>query len=451
MTAALTQAQPELRRAWRTVLTNLEVSMNPFSFNTWLRGTEPLRAEGHTIVIEARHGADPAWLNAQLSCVVARAVEAVFGDGFHALFVASSCTAAVPAVSPPMATPPAGAARAGAVLGSLNRQYTFERYLPASGNKLALQACLDLLATAPRVASPVVMFGDPGLGKTHLLHALAARAASQGWSVACLSAETFTDRFQQALHAQRAEAVAEFQASVRSVNLLLIDDLQFFPGRPATVKEFANAIEAVTNAGGLIACASECNPDKLDLPPRLISRLKGGILAPMQPLNGADRRTYITVRAREERLSLPVWAIDAVAACEAPSIRVLQGAVNTTLALQRTGELDQATLHAHLGQFCMAAAGSPEALDTQGVIEAIAAHFAVTRDDLVGRGRSPLLSEARAVAMAVLLDRGRSLAQVAGMFANRHRSTVKDLGDRGRVLLESDPALRARLVPTPGL
>jgi len=446
MSSAPKPSHPELRRSWRAVLGKLEESMNPFSFNTWLRGTEPLRADGRTIVIEARHGADPTWLNQQLSCVVARAVEGIFGDGFRASFVPSAF--ATPAASAPGAagsegSPARDLSRTGAVLGLVNRHYTFDRYLPASGNKLALQACLDLLATSPRAASPVVMFGEPGLGKTHLLHALATRAAAQGWSVACLGAEQFTNRFQQALRDSRASA---FQEDVRNVNLLLIDDLQFFLGRPATVVEFANTLEEVTNAGGLIACASECNPDRLELPNRLISRLKGGILAPMQPLNAADRRAYISVRAREERLSLPSWAIDAVAACEAPSIRVLQGAVNTTLALQRTGELDQATLREHLRQFCAEKAASPEALDTRGIIEAVAAHFAVTRDDLLGRGRTRRLEEARAVAMAALLEGGRTLAQVAAIFANRHRSTVNGAGARGRALLELDPALRARLV-----
>ncbi len=441
-------SHPELRRSWRAVLTRLEDSMNPFSFNTWLRGTEPLRADGHTIVVEARHGADPTWLNQQLSCVVARAVEAIFGDGFRASFVpgvfaATPTTVPAPLRSEPPA--PGEARRTGAVLGLVNRHSTFERYLPASGNKLALQACLDLLATSPRAASPVVMFGEPGLGKTHLLHALATHAAAQGWSVACLAAEQFTNRFQQALRDSQASA---FQEAVRNVNLLLIDDLQFFLGRPATVVEFANTLEEVTNAGGLIACASECNPDRLELPPRLISRLKGGILAPMQPLNAADRRTYITVRAREERLSLPTWAIDAVAACEAPSIRVLQGAVNTTLALQRTGELEQSSLREHLLQFCAEKAAAPESLDTHAVIDAVAAHFAVTRDELLGRGRNRRLEEARAVAMAALLEGGRSLAQVALIFANRHRSTVNGAGARGRALLDSDPALHARLVPS---
>jgi chromosomal replication initiator protein len=447
MPAAIASAPPELLRSWRAVLGMLEDSVNRSTFNTWLRGTAPLRADGRVIAVAAPHGADTDWLNRQLSCVMTRAVQAIFGDGFSARFVPQAVAFPAPAPLPPVSNSAAHAASPapqGSVIGILNRDYTFERYIQAAGNRLALQACMDLLSARPRAASPVVMYGAPGLGKTHLLHALAARAAAQGMSVVCLGASDFTDRYLSAINADR---VSEFQALVRNAQLLLIDDLQFFVGRRGTAHEFAQTLEVVANAGGLVACASECNPEQLSVPARLISRLKAGVLAPMHPLEADDRRAYVAARAREERLALPAWATDRIAACEAPSIRVLQGVVNTALALQRAGNLEPRTLDDHLSEFCGSSASAPQALDTHGLIEAVATHCGVTVDELVGRGRTRQVANARAIAMAALVAQRRSLAQVAAIFDGRDKSTVKEASDRGRVLLESEPALCARIMP----
>jgi chromosomal replication initiator protein len=453
MSPALASSRVELVRSWRAVLGRLELQMNPHSFETWLRGTEPLRLDGRQLIIEARHGVSCEWLNGRLSCIIDRAVGAIFGEDVRASFVPRSLTPVAAPVSlsqmPSLAidgtpaAPDAPVAAPAGVLGALNHHYTFDRYLRATGNQVALEACLALVGPEPQPASPVVMFGAPGLGKTHLLHALAARAHSQGWPVACLGAEEFTNRYQAALRSKQVEA---FQEAVRSVRLLVVDDLQYLPGRPATIDEFVHTIDAITNAGGVVACASERDPAGLDLPPRLVSRLKAGVLAMMEPLASIDRRAYVNARAREHRLSLPAWAIDRVAACEVPSIRVLQGAVNTALMLQRTGQMDPASLDAHLVRFCGAAAAAPAALDQHGLIEAVAAHFAVTFEELIGRTRRRPVTEARAVAMAALIERGQSLSQVGVLFSNRDRSTVKEASDRGRELLESDPVLRARLV-----
>lgn len=445
MSEALTSARAELRRSWNSVLDKLEESVNPSAFNTWLRATEPLRVEGWAILIEARYGADCDWLNRQFACIMSRAAEAVFGDGATAAFVPQSVSR-TPVAPAPLLTAqnasPAADTRPGPVSGLINPRFTFERYLPASGNRLALQACLDLLGPAPGAASPVVMFGDPGLGKTHLLHALATRASAQGMSVVSLTARGFTDRFLPALRDNR---VPEFQASVRNAQLLLVDDLQYFIAHPATADEFALAIDDVTNAGGLVACASECNPDQLRLPARLISRLKAGVPAMLLPLDAADRRAYVTARAHEDRVSFPSWAVDRIAACEAPSIRVLQGAFNTALTLHRAGELEPEKLDRHLGGVCERAA-TPESLDTRGVIDLIAAHYDLTAKDVMGRHRSAVLDKARAVTMAALVARGGTLSQVASIFDGRNRSTVKGASDRGRALLAAQPTLRARVV-----
>jgi chromosomal replication initiator protein len=445
MPSAAELPRVELQRSWRSVVEHLSREMNPHTFETWVRGTEPLRFENQQIIIEARHGASCDWLNGQLSCIINRAVATVLGDGVSASFVPRSFAPAAPVPAQPRdgdGTPSRPMPVSGrSVLGALNPQFTFERYLRTAGNAVALQACLDLIGTEPQPSSHVVLYGQPGIGKTHLLHALAARASSQGWAVACLGAEEFTNRYQSAI---RSESVQSLQELLRSVRLLVIDDLQYFPGRTGTITEFVNTWDAVTHAGGFVVCASECHPGELNLPPRLISRLKGGVLGKMGPLTSADRRAYVDARVREQRLSLPSWALDRVASCEVSCVRILQGAVNTALVLQRTGELTLGKLDAHLVEFCATASAAPQ-LGLRETIEAVAAYFELTFEDLTGRARARPVADARAAAMAALIERGQSLSQVSALFGNRHRSTVKEASDRGHKILEANPALHERL------
>ncbi|MGH7754089.1 MAG: DnaA ATPase domain-containing protein, partial [Gemmatimonadales bacterium] len=325
------------------------------------------------------------------------------------------------------------------VMGVVNQRFTFDRYLPADGNRIARQCCLDVLGGSFSV-TPVVLYGRPGLGKTHLLHALASRAASAGWSVACLSAEEFTSRFTGAI---RERAVHDFHESVRTVRLLLIDDLQDLAGKKATQEEFVHTIDAVSNGGGYVVAASEQHPLELNLPERLSSRLTAGVAAQIEPFIADERRRYIELLAEESGVAMPEWAVDRMAGIEAPSVRVLQGAINAGLALARDGSLDLGRLDAALIQVAVLEA-STGVLAERELLERVARHFELCFDDLLGASRKAQVAAARAVVAAVLQERGKSLSQIGGMLS-RHRSTINELAVRGRRLLEADAALRARV------
>lgn len=430
----------ELSRAWQAVLGRLEVEVNKHNFNTWLRDTRPLHASGNIVTVQARTAMNCDWLNQRLSVVVHRAASAIFGDDVRIEFVPrgaespaepASLDAAVPAPQPP----------AGPLVGCVNSAYTFHEYLPADGNRLALQSCVALLDDPDLRISPVVIFGAPGLGKTHLLHALAGSASVAGWPVACLSAEEFTNRFMTALRGGKLE---DFQKSLRGVRLLIIDDLQYLAGKTGTLDELVHTIDAVTNAGGHVVVASERHPFDLDLPERLASRLAGGIVTRVEPFVMGERRRFIEQAARRHRVALPAWAIERIAGCEAPSVRLLQGAVNAAVSLQRSEMLAERDLDAALTRISIAAV-SPGALEDRCLLDTIARYFEVGMDDLIGRSRKPLLTQARAIAVAALKDRGRSNADVAEVLGGRDRSTISQAAERGRELLGAEPRLRSQL------
>jgi chromosomal replication initiator protein len=422
----------ELARCWQAVLGRLEVDVNRQTFTTWLRGTRPLRLDGATLLVEARSALNSDWLNQRLGDEVHSAVATVFGEKLTVRFVPPGFEQATAGT--------AGAAAAGAgahVLGNLNRAYRFETYITGVGNRIAYECCTSLVESGDSRLNPVVVYGAPGMGKTHLLHGLAHRAAAEGWSVTCLSAEEFTTRYQTAL---RRKDVEEFQA-IRQARLLIIDDLQYLAGKKATQDELVSTIDAVVNAGGFVVCASELHPLDIDLPQRLASRLAQGIVTRVDPFLADERRTFVELQSRERRMALPDWAIERIAGCEIPSVRVLQGTVNAAVALAQRGLLDGRRLDAELVRVAVADV-CPGAMEDRAMLERVAKHFQTSLTDLVGRSRKGPVAQARAVAAARLKSRGRSLTEIAKTLGGRDPSTVSGLAERGDELLAADAGLR---------
>ncbi|GIW19464.1 MAG: DnaA/Hda family protein [Tepidiforma sp.] len=423
--AASASSEPRhLARSWRAVLGCLEVQLNPHTFATWLKGAAPGAYDGRTLVIDTPNDIARDWLDSRLRPVIERAVAQVFGE-VEVVFRGPG--------APPAAVTP------GPVLGTVDASLTFDAYQPSEGNLLAFHAMRDLAEAVPGAPSPVVIYGPPGLGKTHLLHAAAGAASRAGRAVACLDAGTFTSRFVGDIRSGRS---GEFHDALCGLDLLILDDLQQLAGRRATQEAFAAALDAVMHRGGHVAVASEQHPFDLDLLDRLTSRLVQGIVTRVEPFDDAARRAFIERVARRHRIALPAWAIDRLAACRAPSVRLLLGAVNQAIALQRMGRLDLARLDAAVARIAIAEAAGAE--PTPGLLERIARYFSVEAAEIAGRSRQPRVGEARAVAAALLQEQGMSLAQVGALLGGRDKSTVSALARKGAVLLEAHPQLRER-------
>ena len=430
----------DLTEVWQAVLGRLQVELSSHSFNTWLRGTRALRFEDGRLMIEARTALSCEWLNIKLASAVALAVGRLLESTVEVEFVPRGSEAASAAQPDPFGGD-VRAVLAPAVVGRVNCDFTFERYLPGDGNQIAYESCMRLLEGDGPPISPVVIYGAPGLGKTHLLHALACRAIAASRRVACLNAEEFTTRYQVAI---RGGGMQAFQDTVRGVDLLIIDDLQYLAGKIGTLNELVHTFEAVANAGGQIVVGSERHPLDLELPERLSSRLMAGIITRVEPFLVEERRQFIDHVARGLRAGLPMWAVDRIAACEIPSTRLLQGAVHAAVALGRCGRLELARLDADLVRVTAVETAPPE-YDDRAILELIALHFETSFEALTGRSRLARVSSARAIAIHALKERGRSLSQIALLLGKRDPSTISQLQARGRDLLAQDSVLQARL------
>jgi len=427
----------ELARLWQAVLGRLELDLLPHTFDTWLRHTRAFYVENDTIVVEAARAFDVEHLRDRLAIVVQQAVYDIAGPNIGVEFIPPAKGAQW---AGPTAAAPVAAQRRGQLIGAINQRFTFSSYLPASGNRLAYECARGLLDDGANQPSPLVVYGTPGMGKTHLLHAVAAEALEKGWNVASLSAEEFTSRYQSAL---RNRSVEEFQSELRAVRLLVLDDLQYLSGKRGTQDELVHTMDAIANAGGHVAVGSERHPYDLELHERLASRLSAGVVAQVEPFLPEERRTFIEMVGRRARLSLPSWAVDRISQAEVRSVRVLQGALNAAIALAGVGMLELGRLDAELARVSITDAGSP--CPDRAVVESVARYFETTFDDVVGRSRRGSLGQARAVAVLALRERGRSLSEIAELLGGRDKSTISPLVERGRELVAAQPDLRRAL------
>ncbi|HMO96818.1 MAG TPA: DnaA/Hda family protein [Tepidiformaceae bacterium] len=425
-------ASRDLAQRWSAVLGRLEVELTPQNYAMWFKGSVAERLEGEALVVRASSERVCTWLNDRMSLIVERALEQSFPRGVRVRFIGPA--EELPAAAGDAIEPP----RRGYVIGRVNCSYTFEDHVAAEGNRLARQLCLDIVEGREWRPNPLVLSGSPGMGKTHLLHALACEMEKRGKAIALFTAEEFVNRY---MNAVRAKRVPEFHAEMRAVDLLMIDDLQQLVGKPGSQDELGYTMDAVVDCGGGTVMASERDPLELELSDRLASRISMGIICRVSPLLRDERREFIERYVRRHRVSLPAWAIDRVAACEAPSVRVLMGAVNSAIALERSQSLDIARLDESLARVVIAEARS-EATGERELLERIARHFAVKLEEITGRAGGADVREARALAVAALHERGHSLSRIGAQFDGRDKGTLSVLAKKGRSMIHSDERLR---------
>ena len=422
----------ELARTWQGVLGRLQFDVSPHSFATWLQPTAPLGFDGDTLLVRTPHGFHLDWLQQQFTTVLRRALIGELGRDVDLRFVGDGAGPAAGATSVPASAPPPG----------VSSSFTFANYLPAAGNELALRACRDLSGlgeVAP--ISPVVVFGTPGVGKSHLLHATANCAIERGEAVVFMTGEEFANGYQDAI---RATAFAGFRDRVRCATLFILDDLQYLAGKKGTLEQLQQTIDAVRNRGGRVLVASELHPRSLGLPESLASRLAEGLVVGLGEILAGERRAFVELTARVLRASMPPWCVDRIAALPSGSARVLKGAVHTAVNLDRCGSLDIARLDAELTRIVVTST-APSKRSAAEIIEAVARCYETTPEELCGRSRKGSLPEARTVVIAMLVDSGKSLSRVGALLDGRDPSTVSPLVEKGRLVLVQNPELSERL------
>ena len=307
----------------------------------------------------------------------------------------------------------------------LNPKYTFETFVIGSSNRFAHAAAVAVAEAPAKAYNPLFVYGESGLGKTHLLHAIGhyAQHLFTGARVRYVSSEEFTNDFINSLRDDKQHA---FQRRYRDVDVLLVDDIQFLENKERTQEEFFHTFNTLHNANKQIVITSDRPPQQLStLEDRLRTRFQWGLITDVQPPDIETRIAILRKKAASDRLAAPPDVLEFIASKISTNIRELEGALIRVTAF---ASLNRQPVDLSLAEIVLKdlipADGGPE-ITGATIMAATAEYFGLTMEDLCGSSRSRVLVTARQIAMYLCRElTDLSLPKIGQMFGGRDHTTV---------------------------
>ena len=308
---------------------------------------------------------------------------------------------------------------------SLNRRYTFETFIIGASNRFAHAAALAIAEAPARAYNPLFIWGESGLGKTHLLHAAGnyAQRLFPGMRVKYVSTEEFTNDFINSLRDDRKVA---FKRSYRDIDILLVDDIQFIEGKEGIQEEFFHTFNTLHNANKQIVISSDRPPKQLaTLEDRLRTRFEWGLITDVQPPELETRIAILRKKAQMDRLEVPDEVLELIASSIERNIRELEGAlirVTAFASLNKT-PIDKALAEIVLRDL-IADAGTTQ-ISAAMIMAATADYFDTTVEELRGPGKTRALAQSRQIAMYLCRElTDLSLPKIGQVFGRDHTTVM---------------------------
>jgi chromosomal replication initiator protein len=412
---------------WDQILTRLETKVNRHSFYTWFKPTELLADQGDTITVRVPNSMFKGWLSKHYSAVMAEVLEEVRRPEVRLVFVADGDP--VPQPETPATVEPDPIAEAPDPIvplstGGLNPRYTFETFIVGPSNQFAHAACRAVAEAPSGSYNPLFIYGGVGLGKTHLMHAIGHYVLQHdpGLRLTYISSERFMNEM---INALRYERILDFRERYRSVDVLLVDDIQFVSGKEGTQTEFFHTFNALHDAQKQIVLSSDRPPQEIpNLEERLRSRFEWGLIADIQPPDVETKAAILKRKAEAEMTPLPDDVAMFIANRTKSNVRELEGALIRLVAYASlTGkplsiDLARQVLRNVIDQ-------GDKAVSIDGIQKYIADYYSLKIIDLKSRNNSKSIAMPRQVAMYLCKSLTHaSLPEIGRSFGGKHHSTV---------------------------
>ena len=326
----------------------------------------------------------------------------------------------------------------------LHPKYTFEQFVIGDGNRFAHAAALAVAEMPGHAYNPLFLHGAPGLGKTHLLHAIGNYVArfGSGLRVRYASIEHFTTQF---VNAVRDRRTAAFKDSFRSADVVLIDDVQFLADKQRTREEFFHMFNALYESGSQLAMTSDRGPEELtELEDRLAERFRSGLVVGLEPPGLDVRRAILEKRARLDGVAVDPAVLEAIARSVSSSVRALEGALIRVIAHASLRNEEPTPDLARRVLTHLESKQAARELGIDDVIATTAKEFGLDREELLARTHRQTAVTARQVAMYLARKlTGHSLPEIGRRFGGRDHTTVLHAIKKIEAQLDSDPAVQS--------
>ncbi|MBZ0114696.1 MAG: chromosomal replication initiator protein DnaA [Thermoanaerobaculia bacterium] len=411
---------------WDNLSRELERQLDPEDFSTWFRPLKVQSEEDHRIVLLAPNDAFLHTLEQSYRPAVDRAIAGLKGPGFKVLFsLADTKRRPRPKVVAP----------------DLNPRYEFDTFVVGNSNQFAHAAARAVAESPSHSYNPLFLYGGVGLGKTHLLHAIAHEVARNhpDYRIFYLTAEQFVNEL---INSIRFDRMPNFRERYRTIDVLLIDDIQFLANKERTQEEFFHTFNTLYQAERQIILSSDAPPRSLRaLEERLRSRFEWGLIADIQPPDLETKIVILRRKAERQNMDLPDDVALFLAQKVRTNVRELEGILNRVCAFAAlTGrplslDLVQETLKDILPD-------SHRRVAASDIIKFVARHYGLKVSEIKSKSNAKMIAFPRQVAMYLCKEMTPlSYPEIGRMFNDKHHSTVMYSVDKIAQLKESDPDL----------
>src|SRR3954464_2334796 len=417
---------------WEQILARIETKVNRHSFYTWFRPTTLLDEDRTSLTVRVPNPLFKDWLTKHYSAVISEAMSDVKRPNLAINFVADSPSDAAPAI--PLRPDEAIALEDSAVAATqaaaapgpagLNPRYTFDSFIVGSSNQFAHAASRAVAEAPSRSYNPLFIYGGVGLGKTHLMHAVGQYVLrhDRNLKLTYISSERFMNEM---INAVRYDRVIDFRERYRSVDVLLVDDIQFLAGKEGTQTEFFHTFNALYDSQKQIVLSSDCPPHEIpSLEERLRSRFEWGLIADIQPPDFETKVAILKKKAETEAVPLPDNVAMYIAGKIKSNIRELEGSLIRLIAYASlTGQemslqLAQDVLKNVLDH-------DEKAITIEAIQKFVADYYNLKMAELKSRNNSKSVAMPRQIAMYLCKSLTHaSLPEIGRRFGGKHHSTV---------------------------
>ena len=403
---------------WAKALPAIEAEMTPISFKTWVKDIRPISVEGNNLVLMAQSELYLTTLRQFYANVITDCVNRANGSNYAVNFIVREET--------PIISAPAVQSGANGVFVGVQSRYTFDTFVTGESNRFAHAAAVAVADNPASAYNPLYIYGGSGLGKTHLLHAIGnyVHALRPELNVCCVSSEEFTN---DVIAAIKHDTREELRKKYRSLDLLLIDDIQFIGGKEATELEFFNTFNALYGANKQIVITSDQSPKDLpSLQERLRTRFAWGITADIKPPEVETRVAILKGKAERDNVDITNDALLYMAEQFKSNVRELESCYNRVMLyadFSKRSMIDRAFVETILKDYV---SSEGKHMVTPDLIKRVTAdYYGVTVEELISTRREKRIATPRQVAMYLCRTlTNTSYPDIGKAFGGKHYSTV---------------------------
>ncbi|MFT8836915.1 chromosomal replication initiator protein DnaA [Liquorilactobacillus satsumensis] len=420
---------PDLETLWQYICDEFKNKLSTISYNTWLKAVKPVAFSGNTLVIEVPTALHKDYWKANLSNQAATMIETSIGQKIT--IIAKLPEEPNPLQKPRYATSqPAGQNAVDSRPTfmretKLNDKYTFETFVIGKGNQMAHAAALVVAEEPGALYNPLFFFGGVGLGKTHLMHAIGHQMLTNrpDAKVKYVTSEAFANDFINSIQTKRQE---EFRKEYRSVDLLLVDDIQFFADKEGTQEEFFHTFNALYDDKKQIVLSSDRLPNEIPkLQKRLVSRFKWGLSVDITPPDLETRIAILRNKANADHSAIPDDTLSYIAGQIDSNIRELEGALVRVQAYSSMTHMPITTSLAADALKNLKLNGKSNEISISVIQDKVAKYYHISISDLKGKKRVKSIVLPRQVAMYLARElTDASLPKIGHEFGGKDHTTV---------------------------